>query len=158
QALAHARESLVLSRDIGHLRTIVLNLQLLAHVTADRGQAEPSVRLFGAVEALQGYLEDKRLVTVVLYVDPSRTESCIAKCRAQLTPAAFDAGWAAGKAMTTDEAVAFALSVTSPHPSAPVIDGAGLSPREIEVLRLIADGHSNQQIAAELVLSLRTVE
>jgi pimeloyl-ACP methyl ester carboxylesterase/DNA-binding CsgD family transcriptional regulator len=33
-----------------------------------------------------------------------------------------------------------------------------LSPREVEVLRLIAAGRSNQQIADELVLSLRTVE
>lgn len=35
---------------------------------------------------------------------------------------------------------------------------AGLSPREQEVLRLIARGRSNQQIAAELFLSSRTVE
>jgi ATP/maltotriose-dependent transcriptional regulator MalT len=37
-------------------------------------------------------------------------------------------------------------------------DGAGLSPRELEVLRLIARGRSNQEIAAELFLSIRTVE
>ena len=35
---------------------------------------------------------------------------------------------------------------------------AGLSPREVEVLRLVASGKSNAQIAAELVLSVRTVE
>ena len=34
----------------------------------------------------------------------------------------------------------------------------GLSPREIEVLRLLAVGGSNQQIAAELMISVRTVE
>ena len=33
----------------------------------------------------------------------------------------------------------------------------GLSSREIEVLRLIAVGRSNQQIADELVISLNTV-
>jgi DNA-binding NarL/FixJ family response regulator len=33
-----------------------------------------------------------------------------------------------------------------------------LTPREAEVLRLIAAGRSNQQIADQLVLSLRTVE
>ncbi|HZA82184.1 MAG TPA: response regulator transcription factor, partial [Actinomycetes bacterium] len=35
---------------------------------------------------------------------------------------------------------------------------AGLSPREAEVLRLIAVGRSNQEIARELFLSVRTVE
>jgi ATP/maltotriose-dependent transcriptional regulator MalT len=34
----------------------------------------------------------------------------------------------------------------------------GLSPREMEVLHLLADGHSNQEIAEALSLSVRTVE
>jgi DNA-binding NarL/FixJ family response regulator len=36
-------------------------------------------------------------------------------------------------------------------------DGGGLSSREIEVLRLLAAGRSNQQIADDLVISLNTV-
>jgi DNA-binding CsgD family transcriptional regulator len=42
--------------------------------------------------------------------------------------------------------------------SFPVPAPAGLSPRETEILRRIALGRSNQQIAYELVLSVRTVE
>ena len=33
----------------------------------------------------------------------------------------------------------------------------GLTPREIEVLTLVAQGRSNQEVADELVISLRTV-
>jgi DNA-binding NarL/FixJ family response regulator len=33
-----------------------------------------------------------------------------------------------------------------------------LSPREVEVLRLIAEGYANKQIAAELAISIKTVE
>jgi pimeloyl-ACP methyl ester carboxylesterase/DNA-binding CsgD family transcriptional regulator len=39
--------------------------------------------------------------------------------------------------------------------SAPIED---LSAREVEVMRLVADGRSNEEIAEELVLSVRTVE
>ena len=42
-----------------------------------------------------------------------------------------------------------------PHPGASV---ETLSPRELDVLRLAADGRSNDEIARELALSVRTVE
>lgn len=43
-----------------------------------------------------------------------------------------------------------------PTPAAPLV--AGLTSRELEVLRLVAKGQSNKKIAADLVLSVRTVE
>ena len=41
--------------------------------------------------------------------------------------------------------------------SAQSVDTHGLSPRELEVLRLVASGRTNRQIAAELVMSEHTV-
>jgi DNA-binding NarL/FixJ family response regulator len=43
-----------------------------------------------------------------------------------------------------------------PKPLSPV--AAELTAREVEVLRLLAAGKSNREIAAELVISLRTAE
>jgi DNA-binding NarL/FixJ family response regulator len=47
------------------------------------------------------------------------------------------------------------LSSASPSPAS---SRQGLTDREIEVLCLIANGRSNKEIAAELRLSIRTVE
>jgi len=47
------------------------------------------------------------------------------------------------------------LAAAPPEPSGPPDD---LTAREVEVLRLIALGHTNAEIAAELFLSVRTVE
>jgi non-specific serine/threonine protein kinase len=124
RALSLLRESLALIQDLGHWRTIAIDLQLLAHVTADCGEAERSACLFGAVEALQGTLGDRRSVPVVLNIDPARTEASLAACRAKLTPAAFEAAWQKGEAMTTDEAVAFALAATPVDASLDALEAA----------------------------------
>ena len=43
-------------------------------------------------------------------------------------------------------------------PAAPSGPPDALTPRELEVLRLIALGHTNAEIAGELFLSVRTIE
>jgi DNA-binding CsgD family transcriptional regulator len=62
--------------------------------------------------------------------------------------------WTEGTHLGMDEAIAVAFGTTRPRAAAP----AGLSHRELEVVRLVADGLANKAIAAELHLSVRTVE
>ena len=73
--------------------------------------------------------------------------------------------------MSLDEAIAYALASEEPSPSAIAAvtvevssaatpaDGypAGLTAREVEVLRLVAAGLTDAQVAARLFLSPRTV-
>jgi two-component system response regulator NreC len=55
-------------------------------------------------------------------------------------------------------ALARALFSEEPPTAARADTGEALSQRELDVIRLIAQGHTNRQIADQLFLSVRTVE
>lgn len=65
-----------------------------------------------------------------------------------------------GRESALEQAIVYALNLpdTSATPEPFSLLAAGLTPREGEVLRLLAAGKSNREVAAELVLSIRTAE
>src|SRR5262249_1566020 len=94
-------------------------------------------------------------------------EADAATAHAAVAAAAFASAGSGGQGVGLDEAVAEAQRFLAgvrdtPAEAQPARAAeprwAGLSPREAEVLRLIAAGQSNHQIAATLVISLNTVE
>ena len=85
-------------------------------------------------------------------------DAALEAARAALPCAQYRAAFARGSAMSQAEAVAFALG-ESPRPeSAAHQDQPRLTRREQDVAALVAQGMSNSQIAASLVISVRTVE
>jgi predicted ATPase/DNA-binding CsgD family transcriptional regulator len=80
--------------------------------------------------------------------------------RASLTESEFQAQQAAGRAMTLEKAVDYALNLPLKLGITPKTGKTpgGLTRREREVAVLIGQGMTNGEIAAELVLSKRTVE
>jgi hypothetical protein len=71
----------------------------LAEVAATQGQAERAGRLFGAADSL--------LPPASLYREDVNRRAAAA--RARLDAATFEAGWAAGQAMTQEQAITGAL-------------------------------------------------
>jgi DNA-binding CsgD family transcriptional regulator len=95
--------------------------------------------------------------------DDTRVEQqMLSTVRDALGPARAQAAAERGAAMSLDTAAQYALLLTAPAAlsAAAAADGpglAGLSARERELVTLVAQGYTNAQIAAQLVISVRTV-
>ena len=99
-------ESLQLWRDIGQRAGLALSLAGLGSVAAARGESERAGRLFGAARGLLPPTDP--FVTAASSAD---LDQRIAEARQRLEPAVFAAGWAAGTALSPDDAVSAALAL-----------------------------------------------
>ena len=128
------------------LAHVLLGLGLVA---ALRGRPARAARLWGAAEALR---ERLGLALSRFELVDFGYERGLAGVRSALSEASFEAAWAEGRAMSPERAIEYALGEPAHEENA-----HPLTRREMEVLRLVAGGMSNQQIAASLILSEHTI-
>lgn len=125
-------------------------------VIAARGQPARATRLFGVTVALRETLGLRRAPVV----EPG-CASALATCKRALGEQPFAAAWAEGQAWPLDAAVADALAFAAAlalagDSTGAASDAAALSTRERDVLRLLAAGHPDREIAAALSISHTT--
>jgi predicted ATPase/DNA-binding CsgD family transcriptional regulator len=149
-------EGLRLSAELGNEADVAHCLEGLASMYGAEGKIMRAARLWGAEEALLEKLED----AVYTYLpDRALHRNQVAAARSQVDEAAWTAAWTEGRAMSPQQGVEYALEQESdPDPAAPESYLAGLSAREVDVLRLVATGLTNAEVAESLFLSSRTVD
>ena len=153
-ARASMQAALAASMDIGDHWMIHLQLTWLAGLAAAAGQPQTALRLDGAARAF-GDVHHSQLSPSWLAL----LESWLGPARTSLGPAAGRL-LAEGRKMTLEEARTCALSTDAQGAvEAPAADPLRpLTRRQREVARLVAEGRSNRDIAATLVVSERTAE
>ena len=161
-ARALYEQSLALCREIGYQVWVAPCLEGLAGVVAAQESRGGSlagtlwaVRLWGAAQTLR-----ETIGAPMPPIDRADYERAVAAARVRLGKEAFAAAWAEGRTMTPEQACAAQGRTAVPQQTiiaaAPAYP-AGLTAREVEVLRLVAMGLTSAQIAEQLVISLLTV-
>jgi DNA-binding CsgD family transcriptional regulator len=127
-------------------------LECLASLADGSGSHLEAVRLLGATHAIR-----QRAGLVRFQVYEPEFATLVERLRSTLGPAEFGAAWDAGLALSTDEAIAYALRGHGER-RRPSSGWDALTPTECDVIRLVSEGLGNKDIATRLFISPRTVQ
>ncbi|MEU7891929.1 LuxR C-terminal-related transcriptional regulator [Nonomuraea sp. NPDC049152] len=147
--------SLSFNRELDDPLGVGVNLEVLAWIAATEKQYRRAARLLGILETVWqatggplsgfGHLSHYH-------------DECVLHTRQALGDSAFDTAFKHGAQLTYDEALAYALREDKQVEETPAEAPSPLTPRETEIAGLVAQGMTNKEIAASLVISQRTAE
>ncbi|WP_343243675.1 LuxR C-terminal-related transcriptional regulator [Streptomyces sp. SID13726] len=156
EALAVIRAALEIERGFDDPLSTALMLESLAWITASLGEHERAARILGSVLKLW---RDLGADDAAFGSPPSEDRTrCVESIVRALGREAYDRALSVGSGHDSPRT---AIDQALDPGAQPVAQDAGpdpLTPRELEVALLVAQGMSNRQIATRLVLSLRTVD
>jgi predicted ATPase/DNA-binding CsgD family transcriptional regulator len=157
-AASHLREALQTALRTGVRRKVIEDLDCCGYLCAWTGRSAEAVTVWAAVVA-----PEREGFSAPLHPDlpegwVQRQES-LREARQALGPAQAQAAEERGKAMSLATAAEYVLMLTAagPEPPAAAPGPEALSPRERELVTLVARGHTDAQIASQLHISVRTV-
>jgi predicted ATPase len=117
-------EGLLFSAEVGDGTNVAYYLEGFATLAAE-GEPERAARLWGAAEAV---LEQIEVISYPHAADRSFNDRQLAAVRASLEERAWEEAWNEGRAMTTEQAVAYALEPDVQLPQPREASGRGATP------------------------------
>jgi predicted ATPase/DNA-binding CsgD family transcriptional regulator len=153
-AALHLRESVDTAARAGGWVDVLNCLDACGYLCAGTGRWSDAITVWAAHAALlrhEGHADWP--------VDARRRQEALGKARQMLGPAQARAAEERGAAMSLAIATEYALMLTDPvrQPTAAAARPQQLTARERQLVTLVAQGHTNAQIAVQLYISVRTV-
>jgi predicted ATPase/class 3 adenylate cyclase/DNA-binding CsgD family transcriptional regulator len=151
EAERDAHEALACAADSGVYLSVPDILECLATLASDVDNHQ-TARLLGAAEAMR-----QRMGVVRFLIHQAGNDGTVTALRNAMGEHDFDAAWAEGAALSTEDAIAYAQRGRGERKRAASGWGS-LTPAELDVVRLISEGLANKDIATRLFISPRTVQ
>jgi len=160
-AAAHLREQLQITTQTGLRGILFAGLDCCGHLCEATGRPADAVTVWAAMSALAGPWSSRPGSR-----DLGGRDEALRRARQLLGPAGARAAQERGTAMSLAAATEYALMLAAAEPSAGASDASGaataqglakLSPRERELVTLVAQGRTDAQIAGQLYITVRTV-
>jgi predicted ATPase/DNA-binding CsgD family transcriptional regulator len=152
QAERDARDALARAAEVEvHLFTPDI-LECLAVLAGQDASHREAARLFAAAYAIR-----QRMGAARFKIYDADFHASVAALRDAMGDSDFDSAWAEGAALSTEEAIAYAQRGRGQR-KRPASGWASLTPTELDIVRLVSEGLANNDIAARLFVSPRTVQ